>query len=125
MWTATTYYAKFVALETDLILTTVSTAAIDGDQVFMFRIQGEAGTGTENIDLTVTVVGDDSVTVTKLPTGSYTITELTDWSWRYENGAAKQNVNLTYNNGFNQIVYDNSRENGKWLDGNTFRDNQF
>ena len=23
------------------------------------------------------------------------------------------------------IIYDNSRENGKWLDGNTLRDNQF
>lgn len=125
VWTATTYYAKFAALETDLILTTKSTAAIDGDQVFIFRIQGEAGTETEAVDLTVTVVGDDSVTITKLPTGSYTVTELTDWSWRYENSAAKRKVNLTYNNGSNEIIYDNSRENGKWLDGNTLIDNQF
>ena len=125
VWTATTYYAKFAALETDLILTTKSTAAIDGDQVFIFRVQGEAGTETEAVDLTVTVVGDDSVTITKLPTGCYTVTELTDWSWRYENSAAERKVNLTYNNGSNEMIYDNSRENGKWLDGNTLIDNQF
>lgn len=125
VWTATTYYAKFAALETDLILTTKSTAAIDGDQVFIFRVQGEAGTETEAVDLTVTVVGDDSVTITKLPTGCYTVTELTDWSWRYENSAAERKVNLTYNNGSNEMIYDNSRENGNWLDGNTLIDNQF
>ena len=125
VWTSATYYAKFAALETELTITTMSTAATDADQVFIFRIQGKAGTETGGIDLTVTVAGNNSVTVTKLPTGSYTVTELTDWSWRYENDAAEREVNLTYNNGSNEIVYDNSRENGKWLDGNTAKDNKF
>ena len=125
VWTSATYYAKFAALETELTITTMSTAAADADQVFIFRIQGKAGTETGGIDLTVTVAGNNSVTVTKLPTGSYTVTELTDWSWRYENDAAKREVNLTYNNGANKIIYDNSRENGKWLDGNAAKDNVF
>lgn len=124
VWTTATYYAKFVALETDLIITTTST--VDADQVFIFTVKGKAGTDTAEIDLTVTVIGNSSVTVTKLPVGEYTVTELTDWSWRYENAAAAREVNLTYNDGnANEIVYNNSREHGKWLDGNDCKDNRF
>lgn len=125
IWTAATYYAKFTALETDLTITTKSTAAIDADQVFLFRIKGKDGTDTAGIDLTVTVVGNGSVTVTKLPTGDYTVTELTDWSWRYENGTAQREITLEYTEDTNELVYDNNRPNGKWLDGNAVRDNRF
>lgn len=125
VWSNATYYAKFAALETDLTITTKSTASIDTDQVFIFRIKGKNDTPTEEIDLTVTVVGNDSVTVTKLPTGEYTVTELTDWSWRYENPNAKREINLTYNNGSNEIIFNNTRENGKWLDGNAVKNNRF
>ena len=125
VWQNSTYFAKFAALETDLTITTRSAAAVDTDQVFLFRIKGKAGTETADIDLTVKVVGNSSVTVTKLPTGSYTVTELTDWSWRYENTTAQQDINLNYNEDGNEIVYDNSRENGKWLDGNAVKDNIF
>ena len=123
IWQSATYYAKFIALETELTITTKST--VDTDQVFVFRIQGKTGTETAGIDLTVTVVGDNSVTITKLPVGGYTVTELTDWSWRYENTAASREVELVYNDGSNEIIYNNSRENGKWLDGNAVKDNQF
>ena len=123
VWTDTTYYAKFSALETELTITTKST--VDADQVFIFHIKG-TDTNTEEIDLTVTVIGDSSVTITKLPVGNYTVTEMTDWSWRYENENAVQEVMLNYNGGAtNEIIFNNSRENGKWLDGNTTKDNQF
>jgi len=125
VWTAATYYAKFVALETDLTLTTRSTLSIDSDQVFIFSIKGETGTETADIDLIVTVVGNGSTTITKLPTGNYTVTELTEWSWRYENNTAQRQITLEYSNGSNEIVFDNSRENVNWLDGNAFKDNQF
>ena len=125
VWYATTYYAKFAALETDLIITTRATATIDADQVFIFHIQGKPGTETAGVDLIVTVVGNDSVTITKLPTGIYTVTELADWSWRYENATASREINLTYNDGYTEIIFDNSRENGKWLDGNAVKDNLF
>ena len=123
VWKAATYYAKFEALETELTITTKST--MDEDQVFIFRIQGKADTMTAGIDLTVAVAGGSSVTVTKLPVGSYTVSEMTDWSWRYENAEAVREITATYGNGTNEIVYDNSRENGKWLDGNASNDNQF
>jgi hypothetical protein len=123
VWQNTIYYAKFAALETELTITTKST--VDTDQVFIFHIQGKADTETADIDLTVTVVGDNSVTITKLPVGNYTVSQLTDWSWRYKNAEAKRNVALAYTEGANEIVYDNSRANGKWLDGNNFKDNLY
>lgn len=123
VWQSTTYYAKFTAMETELKITTKST--MDADQVFIFRIQGKADTETAEIDLTVTVVGDNSVIITKLPIGNYTVSELIDWSWRYENSEVEREIALTYNEGAIEIVYDNSRENGKWLDGNDSRDNRY
>ena len=98
---------------------------MDSDQVFIFRIQGKENTDTAGVDLLVTVVGNGSVTITKLPTGSYTVTELTDWSWRYENDEAVREVELIYKDGGNTLLYDNSRENGKWLDANTLADNEY
>ncbi len=125
VWDSVTYFAKFAALETDLTITTRSTASIDTDQVFIFNIKGKPDTDTEDIDLTVTVVGNDSVTVTKLPVGEYTVTELVDWSWRYDNASAQRELVLNYNDGANEIIFDNSRDNDKWLDGNAVKDNLF
>jgi hypothetical protein len=93
--------------------------------VFIFRIQGTEDTDTADVDLTLTVEGDNSVTVTKLPVGRYIISELTDWSWRYENVDAVREIHLTYNNGTNEIIYENSRQHAKWLDGNATKNNQF
>lgn len=125
IWTAETYYAKFVALETDLTVTTKSTADIDKEQAFIFRIKGKEGTDTADVDITVTVIGNSSTTVTKLPTGDYTVTELTDWSWRYENSTYQREITLEYSESGTEIVFDNSRQNGKWLDCNAVKDNRF
>ncbi|MBE6762074.1 MAG: hypothetical protein E7551_07275 [Ruminococcaceae bacterium] len=125
IWNSVIYYAKFEALETDLTITTTATNDIDTDQAFIFSIKGKAGTDTEKIDLTVTVIGNNSVTVTALPTGDYTVTELTDWSWRYENISAEREVTLEYKEDGTEIIYNNSRQNGKWLDGNAVKNNEF
>ena len=98
---------------------------VDTDQAFIFKIKGKEGTDTEKIDLTVTVIGNDSVTITKLPTGDYTVTEITDWSWRYENATAQREVTLHYQDDGHELIYSNTRENGKWLDGNAVKDNKF
>jgi len=111
-------------LDTELTIKTIS-EKVDADQVFIFTIKGKTDTETAEINLTVTVVGNGSVTIADLPVGHYTISELTDWSWRYENEEAKREVELTYNDGSNEIVYNNTRENGKWLDGNDLNDNKF
>ena len=118
IWTDKTYYAKFLAKETELTIQTTSTSEKDEKQAFIFRIDGKEGTDTEGINVTVSVIGNSEVTITKLPVGEYTVTELTDWSWRYENPSAQREVTLDYHANGNVIVYNNSREHGKWLDGN-------
>ena len=118
LWQTKTYYAKFIALETDLTITVNNTFSSDLNQAYIFNVKGETGTKTGDINLYVTVIGDSSETITKLPVGNYTVTEITDWSWRYENQNNEINIPLEYNDGSNEIVFSNIRMHNKWLDGN-------
>ena len=125
IWKNKTYYAKFVALETELTIQTSSALESDSDQSFVFKITGKEGTETEGVDVTVTVVGNNKVTITELPIGTYTVTEVTNWSWRYENDSAVREVVLEYNPEGTTILYDNNRQHEKWLDGNDVATNVF
>ena len=55
---------------------------------FLYRITGVANNGTE-IDLVVSVKGGKRATIL-VPFGNYTVEEISDWSWRYENGVASE-----------------------------------
>ncbi len=125
VWTDTTYYAKFVALETDLTITTENTLATDENQTYIFKIKGKSGTDTKDIDLTVAVVGNGSVTIEKLPTGEYTVTEQSDWSWRYETDGASRNITLEYSENGSTLTFNHERRNPYWLDGNAVKTNIF
>lgn len=70
-WTSSQLY-------TSLMIKKTGTQAIDVNQTFLFRIQGEG------VDLTVAVHGDGYAVVDGLKVGgTYTVTEITRWSWRY------------------------------------------
>ena len=125
VWQSATYYAKVVALETDLTIRTRNTDPQDGPQAFLFRIVGKAGTDTAGIDLTVTVMDNGETTVADLPTGDYTVTRLTDWSWRYGNTDKTRDLTLAYSEEGTTLTYDNARVQGKWLDGNAVSTNDF
>ena len=124
-WKDVTYYAKFIALQTDLTIRVNSTYASDTDQGYLFRLVGKAGTTTADVDLAVSVVGNNAVTIRDLPTGEYTLTELTDWSWRYENAQSERDLQLEYNNGSNTVTFQNTRPHALYLDGNAVADNLF
>lgn len=86
---------------------------LDEDQTFLFRVTGEG------IDVTVTVHGNGSTTISGLIVGKeYTVTQLTDWSWRYTPDNATRSVTLT--TGEDKVTFSQTREKSKWLDGNTF-----
>ncbi|MBR2987258.1 MAG: InlB B-repeat-containing protein [Clostridia bacterium] len=114
----TVFYAKFEPNYTDFTISVSNTSSVDTPQAFLFRVKGVAGTPTETVDLTVTVLDNSYVTVTTLPIGSYTVTEMTDWSWRYENPATERSVTLTVDAANNLLAFDNTREHTHWLDGN-------
>lgn len=96
---------------------------VDENQTFLFRIKGTDG-NTKDIDLTVTIHGDGSVKITELPVGAYTVTELTDWSWRYTpSGSETQNV--TIGAGGAVLSFENSRTEEKWLSGDAYNQNKY
>lgn len=130
LYEAATYYAKFEAANTDLTIKKKypvdADYSIDVNQTFIFDIKGVSGTATADIDLTVTVHGDGEITITDLPIGEYTITEQTDWSWRYEptDGKDEQTITLSPTEE-NIVTFENTRAETKWLDGDSYDVNIF
>lgn len=100
--------------ESDLVTLTITTkdcANVDENQVFLFRVSGEG------LNVTVSVKGNGSTKIFGLQSGkTYTVTELTDWSWRYAPGKAVQDVTMTESGA--QVSFGHSRTEKQWLDGN-------
>lgn len=96
---------------------------VDENQTFLFHIKGK-DESTKNINLTVTVHGNGKTTITDLPIGSYTVTEKSDWSWRYKpNGGKSQDITIGAAGAVLPFV--NNRTNEKWLNGDSFKINHF
>lgn len=119
----TAFYALFEADTSEL--TIITSGISDGDQALIFRVQGVEGSRTQKIDLTVSVIGNGSTTIVGLPIGSYTVTEITDWSWRYSEENAVRSVTLVVDKSANVVRYENERTNGAWLDGNAESEGSF
>ena len=125
LYRSATYYAKFVKDTASLEITKTGAEVIDENQTFLFRVKGvESDENTRHINLTVTIHGNSSVKITELPVGAYTVTELTDWSWRYKPDEGEQTVTLDPN-GSNIVRFANRRENTQWLDGDNYNVNIF
>lgn len=108
---------------TTLTIRKTGRAAIDEGQTFLFTVRGTDG-NTRDVELTVTVHGNGKTTVAELPVGSYTVTEMTDWSWRYTpEGGAAQTVTASADGA--ELTFANGRTEEKWLDGGAFTVNLF
>ena len=111
------YYAKFDYNFSTLTITTEGCS--DEDQVFLFLVQGKEGTSVADVNLTVAVKANGSATLENVRVGDYVITQLTEWSWRYEiDGEQTVQVNVSAYNAGNNVVFDQSKKTNKWLDGN-------
>ena len=114
LWPAsTTYYAKFDWNVADLTITKTGAEAIDKNQSFIFRVTGEGK------DMYVTVQGNGSVTIKGLTVGTYTVKEVTSWSWRYKPDQGSKNVEVKGGQP-NEVTFNNSRTNGSWLSGDSY-----
>lgn len=121
----TTYYAKFEYNLTSLTITKIGSQDIDENQSFIFHIKGDSDNSlTKDIDLTVTIVGNNSITIKDLPVGKYTVEEERNWSWRYNPDNSSKEVTVTADNE-NTVEFINSRPNIYWLDGNAYEKNIF
>lgn len=108
---------------TTLTICKTGWAAIDEGQTFLFTVRG-TDENTRDVELTVTVHGNGKTTVAELPVGNYTLTEMTDWSWRYTpEGGAAQTVTAGADGA--ELTFANGRTEEKWLDGGAFAVNLF
>ena len=108
---------------------------LDENQTFLFRVVGKG------VDVTVTVHGNSFVTIDGLTIGEqYTVTEITEWSWRYSaqafittldagNYEASATggiiVTLSAEEAKNSVTCTNTRTVPYWLDGDNFCVNVF
>ena len=98
----------------------------DPSQTFLFHVVGTADvSGMPNTDMTIALLGNQETTIQHLPVGTYTVTELSNWSWRYEATDAEQTAKIEKPSETPVVTFDNERKKDKWLDGNGYRDNGF
>ena len=114
---AATYYAKFEWDVADLTIEKTGCEDIDENQSFIFEVTGPNGFSTR-----VVIKGNGSVTIKGLKVGSYTVKELTEWSWRYVPVNGSQTIDVKPN--MLNVVFSNSRANQKWLGGDAYVQNK-
>lgn len=136
---AATYYAKFEKDVADLKIVKEGWNTADENQSFIFTITGKAGTNTVGVENTVVIhpnkdgSGELSAVLKALPVGEYTVTEDTNWSWRYTPKAddqvkKSQTVTITASSKGDKIVtvtFKNDRTESKWLNGSSWCRNVF
>ena len=104
-----TYYAVFGPEVQSL--TIEKSGCVDDDQTFIFDIKGDNGT-----DMQVTIKGNGSITIGELlKNGTYTVTEKTDWSWRY---TPQENNFSVYLDEDKTVSFVNNKTNEDYLDRN-------
>lgn len=91
----------YVVYDGNLTITKDVTGTVDTEQVFVFHVrrtfdQYGNPTAAGDVDLYVTInvnaSGDGSITIASLPLGTYEVTEITEWSWRYTIQSSKVEV---------------------------------
>lgn len=113
----------------DLTITKTGCEAIDENQSFIFTV-----TGSNGFTMQVVINGNGSKTIKGLPSGTYTVTEDTNWSWRYEPDEVSKTVTAAnIQNGKATVNFANNRAeesdgtgtDWKWLNGGAYCENIF
>ena len=101
-------------------LTITKTGGAAGDP-YVFEVKKDGQPYTE-----VTVKSGESVEIVELPVGTYTITEKTDWSWRYTpsySNDGKAELAASAPNG--KIICTNTSNTDKWLNDYAVKSNTY
>lgn len=91
-------------------------------QSTLYHIEGYSTTG-EHVSLDVTVVGNDFTVVEHIPVGTYTVTEKTDWSWRYEPKTSSISITVTESEEPAKAEFENDRTKEYYLSGDCYCEN--
>lgn len=112
-----TFYAKFVPILGDLIITRDKASNEGkGDRVFVYRI---TTTEDPSFELFVSIKGNGSVTIKNLFCFTYTIEQQNGWSWRYAD--TSQTVTVT-EGGNAEVTFASTPARNKWLNGSSDRE---
>lgn len=87
---------------------------IDSNQTFVFKVTNTVTGKT----MEVVITGEAQQTIKNLPMGSYTITEDTNWSWKYTpvGGSATQELKVdSIQNGAATVTFENENKGTNWL----------
>lgn len=120
MNTAATYYAKFEYDVADLTITKQGCKDIDENQSFIFDVAGPDGYSKR-----VVINGNGSVTIKGLKIGTYIVTEVTGWSWRYTASSSNPQSIALDPTKTNVAAFVNTRTINKWLGGDAYSQNIF
>jgi hypothetical protein len=117
-----TYYAIFKP-----ITLTISHTGLAENETAIYEVADKNG----NVVLTVALTGKGkekaSVTIEQIPAGEYTVTELTDWTWK--NGKTMNSQSVTVHadptDTQNKVSFTYTRVATDWLHGETHCTNNF
>lgn len=89
-------------------------------QSSVFHVEGTSTTGVY-LSMDVVIVGNGEKTIIHVPVGTYKVTELTDWTWRYDEQDEKDaNVESDKTT---TVKFENKRNEDKWLSGDCYAEN--
>lgn len=101
---------------------TISQSGLGTQESAIYLVQGEG------LSMYVEIQGVDSVTIEQIPTGEYTVTELKDWTWKYnsdaDSTASAKSVTVTAE-GPNQVSFAFTSNDPDWLGGENAKNNKF
>ncbi|MBQ4642514.1 MAG: hypothetical protein IJB47_07905, partial [Oscillospiraceae bacterium] len=121
----TYYYGKYVRNTIDLTITkqAANGTTIDPTEAFIFTVKDSS----DNVVTQVVIYGTGSTTIKNLPADqTHTVTENTDWSWRYTStDDATKTAKDSDNDGDLEVTFTNRRNNDKWLDSSWWVQNIF
>ena len=105
----------------DLIITKTVEGEVLDNQTFVFTVQRNDST---DAPIEVVIKGANSKTIKGLPSGTYTVTEKTDWSWRYAPDGETKTV--IPNGTTAEVTFNNTlKPEQKWLNGYAYQANDF
>lgn len=79
-------------------------------------------TGPDGFSMQAAICGNGTAVIRSLPVASYTVRELTGWSWRYTpSGTDSRNVKPTVCE--QEVQFENTRQNPYWLSGDCYAEN--
>ena len=104
-------------------------------QSTLYHISGSVQSEND-FSMDVAIPGNGSVTIQNLPVGTYTVTEKTNWSWRYtltdiaaqtdtQAVREKNSIHFALTEAGETVTFTNARSNPHWLSGDCYAANQW